>query len=82
MDCGSLESVLIRAGKHIPSPQLGTIGLQSCEGLKHLHLYNIVHRDLKPGNMLANRYGAVKLADFGIAKDVRIMEARNALNIL
>jgi serine/threonine-protein kinase len=32
------------------------------------HTAGIVHRDVKPGNILLGRKGAVKLADFGIAK--------------
>lgn len=42
-----------------------------CQGLEHAHEKRIIHRDLKPGNILLGKDGAIKIADFGIARVCR-----------
>ncbi len=42
--------------------------VQSCRGLAAAHERNIIHRDIKPGNLMITPGGALKIADFGLAK--------------
>ena len=40
-------------------------------GLLYLHSQDILHGDVKPGNILLNRQGQCKLADFGVCSKPR-----------
>jgi serine/threonine protein kinase len=60
---------ILRERDHLPPGEAVEILAQACRGLDYAHRNGVVHRDVKPGNLLrASDGGAVKLADFGIAK--------------
>jgi serine/threonine protein kinase len=39
-------------------------------GLEHIHSLNIITRDIKPQNVLLDEQGHIKIADFGLARDL------------
>jgi serine/threonine protein kinase len=44
---------------------------QLCDALDYAHNHaRIIHRDLKPANLMVNRSGDLKVADFGIARNL------------
>lgn len=45
-----------------------TIIVQHSQALKIAHVKVVVHRHVKPANILVDRSGRAKIADFGIAK--------------
>jgi hypothetical protein len=79
---------LLTAGKIAPREALAIVP-QICDALQYAHDKGIVHRDIKPENILLDKTGAVKIADFGLAKivgleapDFTITGARDVMGTL
>ncbi|CAA7265498.1 unnamed protein product [Cyclocybe aegerita] len=63
---GSLHNISKRFGK-FPENLVAVYISQVLEGLVYLHDQGVIHRDIKGANILTNKDGTVKLADFGVA---------------
>ncbi|RAS68862.1 serine/threonine protein kinase [Lentzea atacamensis] len=63
---GSLADQLDQRGP-LPHEQVRDLGIKLADALSAAHAEGVLHRDIKPGNILVDRYGTPKLADFGLA---------------
>lgn len=52
----------------IGADQVKSYVFQLVSGIAFCHAHRIVHRDLKPQNLLIDKEGVLKLADFGLAR--------------
>lgn len=67
MDVGSLDDIRKSVGK-IPEDILGLMSIQMLKGLDYLHWeMKVIHWDIKPSNILVNKKGFLKIADFGVS---------------
>lgn len=56
---------------HFPETTIKQILLQVMSGLAFMHRHGFFHRDLKPENILCCGPDTIKIADFGLAREIR-----------
>jgi len=66
---GSIASLLMRFGP-LEEAVIKIYTRQILSGLAYLHAQRTVHRDVKGANLLVEKSGRIKLADFGMAKQM------------
>jgi predicted Ser/Thr protein kinase len=71
---------MIRTGKMRPEEALAVVP-KICDALQFAHEEGVVHRDVKPENILIDKRGRVKIADFGLAKLLRREQADHTLTM-
>ncbi|CAI0428589.1 unnamed protein product [Linum tenue] len=62
-----LTRIIARPDQRLTEPQVKCYMNQLLLGLQHCHERGILHRDIKGSNLLIDRDGTLKIADFGLA---------------
>uniref|UniRef100_H2LQQ3 non-specific serine/threonine protein kinase n=1 Tax=Oryzias latipes TaxID=8090 RepID=H2LQQ3_ORYLA len=57
--------------KKFPESVIRNISFQILQGLSFIHKHGFFHRDMKPENLLCMGPELVKIADFGLAREIR-----------
>lgn len=70
MDLGDLKHYVAKHGP-MSEPLLRYVAKRALLGLHYLHSSCQLHRDVKPDNILLDHRGNVKLADFGLLKELK-----------
>ncbi|XP_060086446.1 serine/threonine-protein kinase ICK-like [Ylistrum balloti] len=55
----------------LPESTIRNVTYQVLQGLAFMHKHGFFHRDLKPENLLCSGADLVKIADFGLAREIR-----------
>ena len=71
MDKDLLEQMKFLEPKTLTEQQIKNFIYQILLGLSHMHKYGFFHRDMKPENILIKNNNLAKIADFGLAREIR-----------
>lgn len=70
-EVGSVGDLIQLSRTQLNERQIAYIISSTLKSLVYLHAKQIVHRDVKANNILLTRAGDVKLADFGVSKQIQ-----------
>lgn len=70
MEVGQVSSILSKFKGRPPERLVARYTRQILKGLYYLHQQGVIHRDIKGANILSDKDGIIKLADFGVATNL------------
>lgn len=68
---GDLHTYLVKRKDDVSTKSMISFASQVAKGMEHLANMECIHRDLAARNVLVFRSNTVKIADFGLARDLR-----------
>ncbi|MHC4872795.1 MAG: protein kinase domain-containing protein [Planctomycetota bacterium] len=76
----NLQQIIDRKGSVDPQKCID-YSLQVARGLEHAHKLGIIHQDIKPLNIIINEADVVKIADLGLAKNMKLLDPTDKNNM-
>jgi serine/threonine protein kinase/polyhydroxyalkanoate synthesis regulator phasin len=70
-DAGSCAKMMTRMGKHLEEDQIAAVLYQTLLALEYLNNSKKIHRDIKADNILLKANGEAKVADLGVAAQLK-----------
>uniref|UniRef100_A0A7S3IZ17 Cyclin-dependent kinase 2 homolog n=1 Tax=Euplotes harpa TaxID=151035 RepID=A0A7S3IZ17_9SPIT len=69
-DLANLVDELVSKHEFLQLADIKTIMLKLLKAVEYLHRNEIIHRDLKISNILVSKDGDIRVADFGLAREL------------
>ena len=77
--CGSLRDIMDSLNLTLSESEISYVCNSALKGLSYLHTRHIIHRDVKAANILIDKDGIVKLADFGVSESITSTWVSNSI---